>query len=101
MLGEAGTQVTSRTLLQTETYRVDVENPAPGVRPGQLHLQDDSGNKYLYDFDADEFKDLPRSLADKLTDDPAAKRAIATGKRYLGLDDGSSEQDSDPTAARP
>jgi hypothetical protein len=86
MIGEGGTQVTSRTLLQTETFRIDVENPAPGVRPGQLHLQDDTGNKYLYDFEAEEFKSLPRSIADKIAEDPAARRAIVTGKRYLGLD---------------
>jgi hypothetical protein len=86
MIGEDGTQVTSRTLLQTETFHINVENPAPGVRPGQLHLQDDAGNKYFYDFEADEFADLPRSLAEKIADNPAAKRAIVTGKRYLGLD---------------
>lgn len=89
MVGEGGTQVTSRTLMQTETFRIDVENPAPGARPGQLHLQDVAGNKYLYDFDADEFRGLPRSLADKLVIDPAAQRAIVIGKRYLGLDGGS------------
>jgi len=60
MIGEGGTQITSRTLFHTETLRIDVENPSPGVRPGQLHLQDDAGNKYLYDFDAHEVKDLPR-----------------------------------------
>src|SRR5207248_484160 len=64
----------------------DVENPAPGTRPGQLHLQDVAGNKYLYDFEAGSFKGLPRSIADKIADDPVAKRAIVTGKRYLGLD---------------
>jgi hypothetical protein len=85
MIGERGTRVTSRTLLRSETFTIDVENPAPGTRPGQLHLQDDAGNKYLYDFDNDEFEGLPRSLADKLRQDPAVKRAVATGKRYLGL----------------
>lgn len=86
MIGEGGTQVTSRTLIQTDAFRIDVENPAPGIRPGQLHLQDDAGNKYLYDFDTEQFQGLPRSLAEKLADDPAAKRAIVTGKRYLGVD---------------
>lgn len=90
MIGERGTQVTSRTLLRTETFRIDVENPAPGTRPGHLHLQDDAGNKYLYNFEADEFEGLPRSLAKTILKDPAATRAIATGKRYLGLDGGSS-----------
>ena len=40
MLGARGTQVTSKTLANRPGYRIDVENPAPGVRPGQLHLQD-------------------------------------------------------------
>jgi hypothetical protein len=30
MIGRGGTQVTSRTLMQNENYRIDVENPAPG-----------------------------------------------------------------------
>jgi filamentous hemagglutinin len=89
MIGKGGTRVTSRTLLQTERFRIDVENPAPGVRPGQLHFQDDAGNKYLYDFEDDTFRDLPRSLADKIAADPAVQRAVATGKRYLGLHGGS------------
>jgi len=90
MIGKGGTQVTSRTLFQTETLRIDVENPAPGVRPGQLHVQDKAGNKYLYDFEAEQFKELPRPLAETLAADPAAQRAIVTGKRYLGID-GTSE----------
>lgn len=85
MIGEGGAQVTSRTLLQTEMFRIDVENPAPGVRPGQLHLHDAAGHKYLYDFATDRFAGLPRSLAERVSGDPAVHRAIATGKRYLGL----------------
>lgn len=81
MIGESGTQVTSRTLLQAETFRIDVENPAPGVRPGQLHLHDAAGHKYLYDFATDRFADLPPSLAQRVSADPAIHRAIATGKR--------------------
>ncbi|MGH9077067.1 MAG: RHS repeat-associated core domain-containing protein [Acidimicrobiales bacterium] len=47
LLGENGTQVTSETLTPpNRPYWVDVENPAPGVRAGQLHLQDATGNKY-------------------------------------------------------
>ena len=40
MLGENGTQVMSKTLFKNSDFHIDVENPAPGVRPGQLHLQD-------------------------------------------------------------
>ncbi len=85
MLGEAGTQVTSKTLYTTPDFHIDVENPAPGVRPGQLHIQDYAGNKYLYDFDTCEFIGIPRSLAKKLGNDPKVAAAIATGARYLGL----------------
>jgi hypothetical protein len=43
-----------------------VENPAPGVPPGQLHPQDTAGGKYLFDFDAGEFAGLPRSLQKRI-----------------------------------
>lgn len=63
-LGEGGAQVTSRTLLRGagRGFRIDVENPVPGFRPGQLHLQDAGGGNYLYDVDAAEFTGLSRSL---------------------------------------
>lgn len=87
MLGAHGTQVTSRTLTPgNRPYRIDVENPAPGRRPGQLHLQDDAGGKYLYDFDANAFVGLPRSLQRQIANDPAVARAIAAGRRYLGME---------------
>lgn len=86
MLGAGGTQVTSKTLANRPGYRIDVENPAPGVRPGQLHLQDSAGGKYLYDFEAGQWTRLPRSIQRQIADDPAVARAIATGRRYLGLD---------------
>src|SRR5262249_24003521 len=56
MIGRGGTQFTSRTLMYSENYRIDVENPAPGVRPGQLHLQDSAGNKYQYNFATNQFE---------------------------------------------
>lgn len=86
MLGENGTQVTSKTLTPPgSAYRVDVENPAPGVRPGQLHLQTRGGAKYLYDFNQDEFVGLPSSIAREVGRDPAVARAITKGRAYLGL----------------
>jgi len=51
MPGAGGTQVTSRTLMQNSDFHIDVENPNPGGRAGQLHLQDYSGNKYQYNFE--------------------------------------------------
>ena len=85
MLGARGTQVTSQTLTNRPGYRIDVENPAPGVRPGQLHLQTDS-SKFLYDFETEQFVGISRSLQRTIDRDPAVQRAIATGRRYLGLD---------------
>lgn len=85
-LGTGGTQTTSTTLGRGRGYRIDVENPAPGVRPGQLHLQDSAGGKYLYDFEAEEFSGLPRSLAKQIAGDPTVARSIAKGRTYLGLD---------------
>ena len=49
MLGEGGTQITSKTLYRGDGFWIDVENPAPGVRPGQLHVQTPAGDKYIYD----------------------------------------------------
>ena len=34
-----------------KTERIDVENPLPGKRPGQLHYHDAHNNKYYYDTD--------------------------------------------------
>ena len=50
MLGENGTQVTSKTLWEDNKIgHIDVENPAPGRRPGQIHFQETNGDKWYYD----------------------------------------------------
>ena len=44
-----GTIVYSKTLWKdSKGNRIDVENPNPGQRPGQIHFQDNKKNKYLY-----------------------------------------------------
>jgi len=85
MIGESGAQFTSRTVGQGKGWRIDVENPNPGVRRGQLHLQDYSGGKWQYDFESGSFTGVPRSLQRLIARDPAAQRAINTGLRYLGM----------------
>jgi hypothetical protein len=50
MPGAGGTQVTSRTLMQNSDFHIDVENPNPGGRAGQLHLQDYSGKQISVQF---------------------------------------------------
>lgn len=64
--------------------RIDVENPAPGKRAGQIHYQDSSNNKYYYDPITQTFPVAPKGVNDKLND-PAFKNAIDKGmKKYLG-----------------
>ncbi|MRH92833.1 hypothetical protein GFY24_36365 [Nocardia sp. SYP-A9097] len=89
MLGESGANTTSKTLTQPPAkgpyYRIDVENPNPGVRPGQMHLQDDAGNKYYYNFNTGEFEDAPASFINKISKDPQFQRAIRKGAAMLGV----------------
>ncbi|WP_225616339.1 RHS repeat-associated core domain-containing protein [Methylomonas albis] len=85
MLGERGVQTASKTLWKGEgRARIDVENPNPGQRPGQLHYQDNAGNKYLYDPTTNSFPNAPKSV-NKLLDDPKFQQAIEKGMtKYLG-----------------
>lgn len=85
MLGERGVQTASKTLWRGEgKARLDVENPNPGQRPGQLHYQDNAGNKYLYDPATNSFPNAPNSV-NKLLDDARFQQAIDKGmKKYLG-----------------
>jgi len=83
VLGERGAQFPSKTLWRGERgARLDVENPDPGGRPGQIHLQVD-GEKYLYDPDTGLFRDAPRSIQ-RMLEDPRLQDAIRKALRYLG-----------------
>jgi RHS repeat-associated protein len=86
MIGENGTQTASKTVWEEEPYRIDIENPNPGGRPGQMHFQDQSGqiSKCQYNFDTGQFEGLPNSVAKKLANDPAFQRDILKGLKYLG-----------------
>ncbi|MGE6304509.1 VENN motif pre-toxin domain-containing protein, partial [Serratia liquefaciens] len=83
MLGINGPTVPSKTLWMGKgKERIDVENPAPGKRAGQIHYQDN--NKYYYDPITQTFPDAPKSVNDKLKD-PAFKSAVDKGMtKYLG-----------------
>jgi filamentous hemagglutinin len=90
MLGAKGPQITSKTLWEgPDGYeRIDVENPNPGKRPGQIHYQPDKAHKWYYDAVKNEFfdqktgKPAPKSVNDKLTD-PEIRRAVDEGIRQL------------------
>jgi len=83
MLGERGTRLDSKTLWQRGKARLDVENPAPGQRPGQIHYQE--GNEtYLYEPVKKEFIGAPRRINDLLREDPKFAAAVEKALRYLG-----------------
>ena len=90
MMGAKGPQITSKTLWEgPDGYeRIDVENPNPGKRPGQIHYQPDKTHKWYYDPKTNEFydqkngKSAPKSVNDKLKD-PEIRRAIDEGMRQL------------------
>ena len=85
MLGADGAQFASKTVWKGDgKERIDVENPNPGQRPGQIHYQDNQGNKYLYDPSTNSFPDAPNSV-NKLLNDPGFSAAIEKGlTKYLG-----------------
>jgi hypothetical protein len=85
ILGENGPQFSSKTIWKGDGQeRIDVENPNPGQRPGQIHYQDNSGKKYLYDPGTNSFPDAPNSV-NKLLNNPSFRAAIKKGlTKYLG-----------------
>jgi filamentous hemagglutinin len=75
MLGEHGPKIYSKTLWEGDDgyERIDVENPSPGKRPGQIHYQPAPGQKWYYDPANNDFYDqktrqrAPKSVNDKLS----------------------------------
>lgn len=89
MSGQSWTdpQVTSKTLWTNKNKgggRIDVENPKPNQRKGQIHYQN-GNDKYLYNPKENTFTDAPRSVNDLLKNKDVRK-AIDKGLKYLGDD---------------
>ena len=91
MFGSKGTQTTSKTVWKEKgsSARIDVENPNPGKRPGQVHYQDAKGNKYLYSPEKNRFVDsqgnlAPKSVNDLLKDSTFTKKLNVALEQYLG-----------------
>ncbi|MCB9228346.1 MAG: hypothetical protein H6618_01910 [Deltaproteobacteria bacterium] len=85
MLGQNGVQTTSKTIWKGKgKERIDVENPNPGQRPGQIHYQDNQNNKYLYNPQTKSFKNAPKSVNDKLKDPKFQQAVEKCMKQYLG-----------------
>ncbi|HYJ76808.1 MAG TPA: hypothetical protein VEV65_14470 [Kineosporiaceae bacterium] len=84
MIGADGVRVVSKVLGKGKGWRIDLENPDPGGRSGQIHLHDYRGNKWLYDFDEKRFIGLPRSLEKAIMTDRHALQAVKRGLEHLG-----------------
>ncbi|PAF44753.1 hemagglutinin repeat-containing protein [Helicobacter sp. 11S02596-1] len=87
--GENGPQMPSKTVTpKGQQPRIDVENPAPGKRDGQIHTEID-GKKYLYDNKTKSFIDQktkqpgPPKVQDLLKE-PKVQKGIQKGLKYLG-----------------
>jgi RHS repeat-associated protein len=85
VLGAKGTQVTSQTVwggAGSGAARIDVENPNPGQRPGQIHYQEGK-EKYIYDTVAKVFKDAPKRV-NELLKSPEVQKGIDKAMKILG-----------------
>ena len=79
-----GVQTSSKTLYNKNGIRIDVENPAPDKRPGQVHLQTGQ-EKYIYDPTTGLFKTAPPKIQ-KLLADPEIAAAVQKGiEKYLEI----------------
>ena len=62
-IGENGTQTSSTTTWNGKNKeRIDVENPNPGQRDGQIHFHDSNNKKHLFDFAKNEFENITKSM---------------------------------------
>jgi RHS repeat-associated protein len=88
MIGSAGPQFKSKTLWESEAgEHIDVENPAPGKRAGQIHFQDAANNKFQYNFETGKFDGLSNTKNENLLSEPDVQQGIQKGYKYLGLDE--------------
>ena len=91
MLGANGTVTRGSLTLgkNGKTERVDVENMAPGKRPGNLHYHDSNNVKWQYDIKSGKFVDpktrqpAPEKVQ-KVLNEKWVQNAIKQGKNVLG-----------------
>ena len=84
LIGENGTQTSSKTTWKgEEKERLDVENPSPGNRDGQIHYHDSKGEKYMFDFKNNQFTDATNRLKELMSDEGFIK-GLMKALKYLG-----------------
>ena len=92
-----GTQTKSQSTWKDKNSkaRIDVENPAPCKRPGQIHYQDENNKKFLYNEKAGKFYEYnsktkrydieaPKKKMKKLTQNRRFLQGIKRALKYLG-----------------
>lgn len=91
MIGENGTQIgRSKTTGQNgKTERVDVENPAPGRRPGNIHYHESNNTKWNYDIDSEKLinpntGEMAPNKIQKVMEEKWFQDAIQKGLSILG-----------------
>ena len=62
-----------------------MKHMAPGKSPGNMHIQNYSDGKWLYDFEAGEFLGAPRALIRTASRNPEFQRAIDKGFQRLNV----------------
>ena len=84
-IGKNGVQTSSKTTWKGKgkTERLDVENPSPGFRDGQIHYHDPQNKKYLYDFSTGKFKNETKRIK-KLMSDKDFLKGLKKSYELLG-----------------
>lgn len=90
MFGENGTQFESKTTWKNgKTERIDIENPAPGERPGQIYYHELNNTKWYLDVNEMKFYNqktgeiAPKSIQ-KILKNKDVINAINKGLKFLG-----------------
>ena len=85
-IGQNGTQTQSKTVWRGrgEHERLDVENPSPGNRDGQIHYHDQNNKRYMYNFETKQFENATSRLKRLLVSDKSFVRGFQRALKYLG-----------------
>jgi uncharacterized protein YukE len=88
--GQNGTQIESKTTWQKgKTERIDIENPNPGQRDGQIHYHEPNNKKWYFDVESKTFydqktgEDAPNKIQ-KVLKDKDVQKAINKELKFLG-----------------
>ena len=85
LIGENGTQTPSTTTWNGKgKERLDVENPSPGKRAGQIHYHDGKNKPYMFDFTNNQFIN-PTGRLKKLMSNKGFLKGFEKALKILGV----------------